>query len=254
MKPAPPSEALGMRPPPLRVRRPSRALAAFLAACLGAALGCAGARDAASRAGYTLNPFGSTDVAVNAVSALGPYLLVEVVGRKERLRLLVPASPACAEMLQPEAQLRYQKEGLFGRLQRDGESCDPDGVASLVAWRSRQPRHRAGTQVIPRATARFALVHETERHLLVRGRFPLASRIGIPAGFDLVALLPANAVCRAAAARGEASLEFRPAGNDVFRLLAGGEACVIEGFARPIDAAAERAQRLPGSSGVKSGS
>jgi hypothetical protein len=246
MKPTPPSEALGMRPAPLR--------AAFLAACLGAALGCAGARDAASRAGYALNPFASTEVAVHGVSAVGPYLLVEVVGRKERLRLLVPASPACAEMLQPEAQLRYQKSGLFGRLQRDEASCDPDGVASLAAWRNRQPRHRTGTQVIPRATARFAVVHESEHHLLLRGRFPLASRIGIPSGFDLVALLPASAVCRAAAARGEVSLEFRPAGNDVFRLLAGGEACVIEGFARPIDAAAERAQRLPGSSGVKLGS
>jgi hypothetical protein len=223
-------------------------------AVFGMAFGCASARDAASDAAYVLNPVGAADVSVQSVSALGPYLLVEVVGRREQLRLLAPASPECQRMLQPEAMLRYQKAGLFGRLQRDGERCDPVGVASLEAWRNRQPRRRTGAQVVPRGTARFTLVDETAQHLLVRGRFPLASRIGIPAGFDLVAVLPANDVCRTAAARGEASIEFRPAGRVPFRLLVSGESCVIEGFAQPLDTVQERAQRLPGASGVKLGS
>jgi hypothetical protein len=71
----------------------------------------------------------------------------------------------------------------------------------------------------------------------VRGRFPLASEIRVPSGADLVALLPANEVCRTAVARGQVSLEFRAAGRDPFRLLVGRDACVIEGFAMPIDAA-----------------
>ena len=230
------------------------AVAAPLVILLGVAFGCASAREMASDAAYVLNPFASTDVAVHGIERLGPYLLVEVYGRREQIRLLAPASPVCAGMLEPEAQLRYQKGGHFGRLQRDGETCDPVGVASLEAWRNRHSRRRTGTQVVPRATARFTLVDETERYLLVRGRFPLASRVGIPAGFDLVALLPANEVCREAVELGQTSIEFRPAGRMPFRLLVSGRSCVIEGFAQPIAPATARAQRLPGSSGVKSGS
>lgn len=194
--------------------------------------GCASARDAASSAAYTLNPFGATDLSVHAVSVQGPYLLAEVRGRKEQLRLLAPITPACTAVLQPEARVRYRKSGVFGRLTRDDEICDPVGVASLQEWRDRQPRRRSA-QLVPRATARFAPLAETETHLLVRGRFPLASRVNIPAGFDLVALLPANEVCRAVVARGQGSIEFRPAGRDPFRLLAGSDACVVEGFAMP---------------------
>ncbi len=183
-----------------------------------------------------LNPFSGTDLSVKSVALLGPYLLVEVAGRKEQLRLLTPASPECARVLQSEAEVRYQRAGHFGRLEREGESCDAVGVASLEAWRNRQPRRRASVQGVPRATARFALVGETEQNLLVRGRFPLASEIRVPSGADLVAVLPANEACRTAVARGQASLEFRAAGRDPFRLLVGRDACVIEGFAMPIDA------------------
>jgi hypothetical protein len=140
-------------------------------------------------------------------------------------------------VLQSEAQVRYQRSGNFGRFERDGESCDAVGVASLEAWRNRQPRRRANVQGVPRATARFALVGESERYLLVRGRFPLASEIRVPSGADLVAVLPADEACRTAALRGQVSLEFRAAGRDPFRLLVGRDTCVIEGFAMPLDAA-----------------
>jgi hypothetical protein len=211
----------------------SRAFFAGTALCLALALhGCAGARDAASSAAYTLNPFGATDLSVHAVSVQGPYLLAEVGGRKEQLRLLAPITPACTAVLQPEARVRYRKSGVFGSLTRGDEICDAVGVASLQAWRDRQPRRRSA-QLVPRATARFAPIAETATHLLVRGRFPLASRVNIPAGFDLVALLPATDVCRSVVARGQGSIEFRPAGRDPFRLLAGSESCVVEGFATP---------------------
>ena len=181
-----------------------------------------------------LNPFAGTELGVAAESTIGPYLLVDVSGRREQLRLMTPISPACTAIAQPEARVRYQKSCVFGRLERHGERCDAVGVASLEAWRNRQLRRRSA-QVVPRATARFGPVAETDQYLLVRGRFPLASRVQIPAGFDLVALLPANATCRAVRDRGQASLEFRPAGRDPFRLPVGSDACVIEGFATPID-------------------
>lgn len=217
----------------LRVPRPHRVFCAGAALLVAFALqGCASARDAASSAAYTLNPFGATDLSVQSTSVQGPFLLTEVSGRKEQLRLLAPITPACTAVLQPEARVRYRKSGVFGRLTRDDETCDPVGVASLQEWRDRQPRRRSA-QLVPRATARFSPLAETPTHLLVRGRFPRAARVNIPAGFDLVALLPANDVCRGVVARGQASLEFRPAGRDPFRLLSGSDTCIVEGFATP---------------------
>lgn len=208
---------------------------ALLSVLAAASIACASARDVALDAAYVLNPFGGTEVSVQAVSVLGPYLLFEIAGRRENLRLLAPATPDCAAVLQPEAKVRYQKSGVFGRLKSKTGSCDAAGVASLEAWRSRQPRRRNPNQAVPRATARFSLVTEDERHILVRGRFPLASHVQIPAGFDLVALLPANDACREAVSRGELSMEFRPAGREPFRLIVSGQSCVIEGFATPVE-------------------
>jgi hypothetical protein len=220
-----------MPPAPFGERR----VVAVAIALLGATLSCASAREVALDTAYVLNPFAGTEVTVQEVSVLGPYLLVDVTGRREQLRLLAPNSPACASLLEPEARVRYQKSGVFGRLMRDGEQCDAAGVASLEEWRNRQPRRRTGTQVVPRATARFSLLSEDERYLLVRGRFPLASRVQIPSGFDLVAMLPANPVCREAVSRGQGSMEFRPAGRRPFRLIMSGESCEIEGFAMPVE-------------------
>jgi hypothetical protein len=212
--------------------------AAVAIVLVAAMFGCASTRDAVGDAVYVLNPWGSADVTVRSVAPFGPYLLFDVDGRREQLRLLAADSPVCRQVLQPEARLRYQKSGVFGRLHRaDGEFCDALGVLSLQAWRDRQPRRRTGRSIIPRATARFTLTGEAENRLLTRGRFPLASQVHIPAGFDLVAILPANPTCRTLASRGQATMEFRVSGPDPFRLLLGSDACVIEGFAMPADAA-----------------
>ncbi|RIL03088.1 MAG: hypothetical protein DCC71_15490 [Proteobacteria bacterium] len=195
--------------------------------------GCETARDAASSAAYELNPFGATDLSVQALSLHGPYLLAVVAGRDERMRLLAPVSDVCVRVLQPEARVRYAKSGAFGRIGRDGEACDAAGVASLEQWRDRQPRQRIES-VVPRATARWEPLFRDERWIFVRGRFPLASKIGIAAGYDLVAMLPADAACSAAAERREATLEFRQAGRTPYRLLVGERSCPVEGFALPV--------------------
>jgi len=211
-----------------------RAQAALAASAIAAIFACAQARDIGGDVAHVLNPFSGTEVTVQSVAVLGPYLLFEIGSRRENLRLIAPASPACGALLRPEARVRYQKSGVFGRVQDDEGHCDVAGVASLEAWRNRQPRGRTANQVVPRATARFTFLAEDERNILVRGRFPLASRVQIPAGFDLVAMLPANDVCREAVSRGELSMEFRPAGREPFRLIVSGQSCVIEGFATPL--------------------
>jgi hypothetical protein len=178
-----------------------------------------------------LNPFARTGTTVGSVVVRGPYLEAALLGGGIDLRMLAPASESCAAILVPEAQVTYAKEGNFGRVSRDGASCDLAGTTSLAQWRDRQPRSRG--RPAPSATARFRVVHRDPEIVLVRGRFPLAARAGIPGGFDLVAMLPASEVCSEPVGRGEATLEFRDAG-EAFRLGGTGGFCPVLGFATPL--------------------
>jgi hypothetical protein len=211
----------------LRIRR-----ALFAALACAAFTGCETAQRVGGDVAYELNPFGATELGVQAVEAHGPYLVAKIAGRRDELRVIAAASSACASLLRPEARLHYAKSGVFGRVEAGDVRCELLGVASLADWRDRQPRRRGG--VVPRATARFTQIYQDDRLTMLRGRFPLASRVGIPAGYDLVALVPRDAACDAVAAKQEASLEFRPAGPDPFRMMADDAACVVTGFAIPV--------------------
>jgi hypothetical protein len=199
-----------------------------------ALLGCATAKHAGSEAARELNPFSSTEARVNAISQLGPYLLVELRGPGADLELFTPASEACARVLKPEAAVSYAKYGIFGRFTRGDESCTPVGVASLEAWRDRTYRPRG--RVVPRAQVQFTPLFESKQLVLLRGRFPLAGRIGIPAGYDLVAMVANDAVCRPVIDRGVASMEYRDAGNLPYALVGDRALCPVLGFANPPDA------------------
>jgi hypothetical protein len=206
------------------------------------ALGCETAQQAGETLAFGLNPFATTDVVVIGRDRHGPYLFAEVRGRQLDERFVAPDSEACARVLAPEAELRFAKQGSFGRFTREGEACDAVGTLSLDAWRNRQPRDkRRRDSVVPRSTARFRVVHRDEQYIFLRGRFALASRVGVPAAFDVVALLPDSEPCRDVASRREASLEFRFAGREPFQLLASGRRCVVAGFAMPVEGLADAA-------------
>lgn len=210
--------------------RAHRILVACFVLCLGVA--CEATRQIGTDVAYELNPFGSTDLTVHAVSVHGPYLLAELSGRGERARFLAPPSEPCVALLVPEKRLVYGKSGTFGKVSDGGTRCDLYGVASLEVWRDRQPRKRGG--LVPRSAARYTLLARDDAYLLVRGRFALANKVAIPGAYDLVAMLPNDPVCREAVERGEASLEFRPAGPSVYRLTVGSSFCPVEGFAIPL--------------------
>lgn len=218
----------------MKARRARRrgAPALLLPQLLLVAAGCETAASAGRGLEQGLNPFAKTATTVGAVVVRGPYLEAALAGGGLDLRMLAPASEGCAAILVPEAKVSYAKEGNFGRVERDGAHCDLVGVTSLAAWRDRQPRSRG--RMAPTATARFRAVHRDPEVAMVRGRFPLAARAGIPAGYDLVALLPASETCRAPLERGEATLEFRDAGPEPFRLGGEGGFCPVLGFATPL--------------------
>ncbi len=204
----------------------------------GCSSGCDATRRTARSLEQGLNPFASSTISILHLDRHGPYLLVEFRSGSALLTLLAPAGDeACARMLRPEATLVYQKHGNFGRFEDDGEHCDPVGVGSLAAWRDRQPRGPSGGSLIPRSTARFEEIGRDESVVLVRGRFPLAGRVGVPNGQDVVALLPNEAVCSPAIARGTASLEFFPTGRQALRLVGERGSCPVLALAAPLDAA-----------------
>ena len=202
-----------------------------------AALGCASASEIAGRVVRELNPVGSYEVRVVSSAPRGPYLDARLVGTDFDLRLLFPASERCARLLVPETRTTWQREGIFGAVRGpDGESCDAVGVASLAAWRDRHPRPPHGG-AFPRETARYRVVHRDEDAVLVRGRFLLASLVGIQ-GYDVVALIPATEACRAPLARSESTLEFRDSGPIPYRLVSPDGSCPVLGFALPPSVAA----------------
>jgi hypothetical protein len=200
------------------------------------ALGCAQTKELGRKAAWEFVPVGSRDVTVTQVQVHGPYLLAAMRGEAGDVDFLAPATEACARLLKAEAGLTYSKQGNFGRFSGEGEVCDPVGIASLAVWRDRRPRARG--RPLPLGTARFAVVHRDEELVLLRGRFPFTGRVGIPGGHDIVAVLPNSEICQRPIERGEASIEFRDAGEVPFRLLAGRGFCPILGFAAPVASAA----------------
>lgn len=222
-----------------RRRRCGHAL--IVLALVGTMAACASSRRAAGHLEQGLNPFASSKVSLLRVDRHGPYLLVEFRSARALLTLLAPADDvACVRMLRPEASLVYRKHGNFGRFEHDGERCDPVGVGSLAAWRDRQPRGSPGGQPIPRATARFREIGRDESVVLVRGRFPLAGRVGVPGGNDVVALLPHEESCTRPIATGVASLEFVPTGRQALRLVGERGLCPVLALALPLAPAASQ--------------
>ncbi len=212
----------------------ARVLAGLL--LLGVAAGCDATRRTARSVEQGLNPFAASEVSILRLDRHGPYLVAEFRSGRALLTMLAPASDeTCARMLRPEASLVYRKHGNFGRFEHDGDHCDPVGVGSLAAWRDRQPRGASGGGLIPRRTARFREIGRDESVVLVRGRFPLAGRVGVPNGQDVVALLPNEPVCARSIETGTASLEFFPTGRQALRLVGERASCPVLALALPLD-------------------
>lgn len=215
-------------------RAPMRRCATAIAALLVALAGCSGAREAGRYAEQRLNPFAATRVSLLSVDRLGPYLVAQIRNRGSVLTFYAFASDeGCARLLRPEASLTYRKHGHFGRFEDGALRCDPVGVGSLSAWRDRRPRDRRGRSVVPRAAISFREIGREGEVALVRGRFPLASRVGVPAGFDLVAFLPLIPACERPLARGVGSMEFVPTGPQAIRIVGESGPCPVLGFAMP---------------------
>jgi len=90
---------------------------------------------------------------------------------------------------------------------------------------------------VPRAQATFRTLYEDEDVVLLRGRFPLASRIGWSRGDDSVVVVGNVERCRGPVEKGVASMEYRQAGRNTLTLVGVGGLCRIEGLIQPLDRA-----------------
>jgi hypothetical protein len=141
-------------------------------------------------------------------------------------RFLFPRSPACAEVLAPEAPVVPERGGLWGRFRGAGGAvCEPVGIGTLHEWRKTRPEG----EMAPSGAARWDVVYRDDEVFLLRGRFPLAGLVGMAGGHDLVAMVPNDATCRPVAESGHATLVYRSVGDDAYRL----GRCPVLAFARP---------------------
>jgi len=176
------------------------------------------------------------DLLVAYVQERGPYLDVGLVGHGLDMRTFAPANDVCRAVLNTEDPVTYVERGVAGRFDREGFSCEAIGFGDPRIRGVRQPRRsEPGDSLVPRAQATFRTIYEDDDVVLLRGRFPLASRIGWSGGQDSVAVVKNDARCRGPVEKGVASMEYRQAGRDTLALVSSGELCRIEGLILPLD-------------------
>ncbi len=178
---------------------------------------------------------------VVAVSRVGPLIESQLdwtsklapVSSDSRITALFPAGGACEQILMVGNEADYLTTGMTGTLRRGDESCASVGIANLTEWRDRRPRPISGSAV-PRAQAKYRVVFRDAGMAILRGRFPLANKIGWAGGEDTLTLIPSEGVCAPLLERSVASIEYRPSGRTAVSLVTGQGQCAITGFARPV--------------------
>jgi hypothetical protein len=157
----------------------------------------------------------------------GSYIDASFFTSSGEWRFLFPASPECAAVLEPEAPVTYNPGGLWGRFHSpDGTVCDPAGISNLERWR----RSRVEGEGRPSSPARWEVIHRDDEVFLLRGRFALASRVGVGGTHDVVAMVANDATCRPVAESGSSTLVFRQSGRPAFAL----GRCPVLAFAQPL--------------------
>ncbi|MBW2374250.1 MAG: hypothetical protein JRF70_17125 [Deltaproteobacteria bacterium] len=147
--------------------------------------------------------------------ARGPYIDATLSLSGQTLRFLFPQTEDCARALRPETVVSYSSGGSFGRVKmEDGTVCNPVGIGTLRRWR----RARVEGEMAPSSPARWSILHKDAQVYLLRGRFPVASRLGVANTFDVVVMVANDDVCRPIAESGEATLVFRQSGSRVLDL------------------------------------
>jgi len=147
--------------------------------------------------------------------------------------LLFPNTDECRGLFEAEAEVEYLPGAPTGSARRNERTCGAVGIVSLREWRDRRGRPSRRKMGADRAQAVYRIVFEHEDVAIVRGRFPLAGRIGWSGGEDALALIPRTDGCSEVLQRQISSMEYRDAGP-IALLLVSAKGCPLEGFARVV--------------------
>jgi hypothetical protein len=181
---------------------------AILAVALAAAVGVGGCSWRKSAWELGMGGFGM-ELFVAHLDERGRYLDVGLAGHGLHLRSFAPASEECRAVLRKGTSVGYVERGIGGRFEREGQSCDAVGFGDPLIRGARRPRDGSlRSSPVPRAHATFRTIYEDADVLLLRGRFPLASKIGWVGVEDSVAV-ERDATRRCARSRGRISPSIR---------------------------------------------
>jgi hypothetical protein len=206
---------------------------------LGAALGMLVAAGCTTSQRWQLGaPGTSFDFEVTRVERRGDWLDVSLARDELRLRSFVPASRECADLLRPEATVTWSQGGSGTFHSRGGGAelrCRAAGIGSLEEWRDRV-RATPGLEesIVPSAQADYRIVYRDEDVAFLRGRFPLASRLGWTSLGDTIAVVPTGPdACTDVLEREVGTMEYFARGTPVLALMGSGARCPIVGLVRP---------------------
>jgi hypothetical protein len=179
-------------------------------------------------------PGAETPSVVTRVDQRGPFLDATLGD----WRFFFHDEPTCQAVLELGAQVSYHDSGPLGSVDSEAGACEPIGVGSLEAWRSLRGRGM-DDKPKPRAQTVSREMYRDKDVVLLRGRFPLASRARMR-GDDIVAVLDADDACvpKISSSEQTGTMEYKQSGRPPFRLFLGGESCTIVGFIKPFGLAA----------------
>ncbi len=154
----------------------------------------------------------SWPASVGATAKRVGYLDVRLEGEHAPGRLVFPQSEACLAMLQAGNELQYSKEGTFGEVRHERQTCAAVGSFQMEQLRDRGGRGTGRGGPRPRQPADYRVLGSDEAFSFLRGRFPLAGELGIANAFDLEVWIPKRAACEGLDGRSHASMEFHTEG------------------------------------------
>lgn len=174
----------------------------------------------------------SWSASVGAVTKRTGYLDVRLEGEHSPPHLLFPQTEKCLGLLRAGSRLQYSKEGTFGEVRDEQQSC-----VAIGSFELEQLRDRGGTGIRrggprPRQPADYRVLGSDEEYSFLRGRFPLAGELGVVNTSDLVVWIPTSGVCQGLDTRGHASMEFHTEGAPLVLLTDAG-ACPVAAVALP---------------------
>ncbi len=174
-------------------------------------------------------PGAATPGRASEVSVRGPYLDA-MIGD---VRFFFPDTEECRAVIVEGADVEYVQRSVLGEVRRGDAVCEPIGIGSLVYWQKQQPR--VGRKPVTSAQAVYWETYRDASVVLLRGRFPLATRARMR-GDDVIAVIDADRDCVETPAedRQTGTMLYKQVGPVPFELRMGGRRCPIRGFIRPV--------------------